>query len=607
MTCAERRDRLVDRLYGLLGDAEAAELDRHVAACPECRREWGAVQGRDALLDHWTPSYRPTAPVRFPAPRRAAGLAWAAAALVIALTTTILFPAPGRYEIVRGTARAGLSPGQEIKADSAATLELGLAGRIDLEPGAELVYRGGGPDLDHELELRVGMAHVDVFPTGHAFRLALGERRVEVRGTRFSVRRFSRDELARELGEESMKAWNTASLSVALITVTSGAVVLTGPDGPHPLSAGRSVLATPSGVDQVDAGESFAALRQVRDDMLRSLADREEKTRAAREAVAALKLKQSPDNLPPGATLESLTAALRDAYAKGDESGMQRATVHLGAFLRKDPNALLGLLKMLSETKDPHWATLLSSSVWYGGIEHLDTHRAEVIKLLLTPGMPADVRAALLGTLGGALNGIGSLTDTDCAAFLRTARELSGADAATARLVFGRLVAQSVQSSFESWGDFRRFLEWEPEGNVREQTIHAYFFSGRRKKPTAQGESLLLDSIQGRFGLESAADVLSEPLLPYFGSENGPAFAEAFGKAAQLLPERQQRQEAAGQLALLHLIHRTPAALDALRRVSAAETDPDARSRMGDVVQSLEKGSLDLETLMEKLQLSWSF
>jgi hypothetical protein len=37
-TCQEFQDRLLDQLYGLLEDAEAAELERHLAGCPLCRR-----------------------------------------------------------------------------------------------------------------------------------------------------------------------------------------------------------------------------------------------------------------------------------------------------------------------------------------------------------------------------------------------------------------------------------------------------------------------------------------------------------------------------------------------------------------------------------------
>lgn len=607
MSCAQRRDRLYDRLYGLLDEGDAAELDRHVAACPDCRREWDALHGRDALLDEWTPSYRPTTPVRFPATRRRAGLLWAAAALLIALTTTILFPAPGPYEIVRGTTRTPLTPGLEVKADSAATIQLGRAGRIDLEPGAQLVYRGGGPGLDHDLELRTGMVHVEVFPSGRAFRIAVGDRTVEVHGTRFTVQRFSREDLLRELGEESMKAWTTASLSVALITVTSGTVVLTGPDGKHPLSAGRSVLATPSGVDKVDAGESLAALRQVRDDMLRSLASREEKNRAIREELAALSAKAGRNELPPGATLESLTAGLRTAYEKGDEAAVKLATGLLGQLLGKDAKAFLGLLKLLAETKEASWAAVLSSAIWYGGSEHVDAQRPALIKLFLTPGMPGDVRTALLESIGGVLNRSNALSDADCAAFLRSARELSGANSARGRSIIGLLVAQSVQGSFESWTEFRRYLDSEPDSSVRQSIIHAFFNYGTRKKPTAQSESLLLDAIQGRFGSESALVVIDQPLLPWFGSDNGPAFAEALGKIAGQFATTHERQATAGQLALLHLIHRTPAALETLRRVSASETDPETRSRMDDVVQGLEKGSLDLDKLMEKLQLNWNF
>src|SRR5436190_1062737 len=395
MSFAANRERLYDRLYGLLEEGEAAELDRHIAACSDCRQGWEALKSRDALLDVWAPPYRTVAPVRFGTPRRGPALAWAAAALLVKLATAILFPTSSSYDL----AGLPLTPGQKVKTNDAASARLGRAGRLELEPGAEIVFRRGGPGLDHELELTAGTIHVEVFPTGRAFRVAVGERSVEVRGTRFTVQRFSGDDLGQVLGEDSMKRWNLASVSVALITVSSGSVVLLGPDGRHPVEAGRSVLASPAGVEKVDAGESLASVRKVRDELLRSLTAREEKNRATRTELDALQAKTRKGILPPGATLESLMAGLRAAHAKGDPEEVQEAVALLGLLLEKDDAAFEGVIKALSEARDTTFAQLLCSAMWEAGGSRLNAHRPSLLKLILSSEIPVDIRKVVAESL----------------------------------------------------------------------------------------------------------------------------------------------------------------------------------------------------------------
>ncbi len=50
MTCAECRDRLDDRLDGLLAPADSAAIEQHLRACPACAREARVYDGLEALL-----------------------------------------------------------------------------------------------------------------------------------------------------------------------------------------------------------------------------------------------------------------------------------------------------------------------------------------------------------------------------------------------------------------------------------------------------------------------------------------------------------------------------------------------------------------------------
>jgi ferric-dicitrate binding protein FerR (iron transport regulator) len=603
MSCAERRERLYDRLYGLLEEGDAAELDRHVAACPDCAREWQALKGRDALLDAWTPAYRPATPIRFGTPRRGPALAWAAAALLVALATTTLFPTSTSYDI----AGSPLSVGQKVKTLDAASVRLGRAGRLKLEPGTEILFRRGGPDLDHELELTAGTLHADVFPTGRAFRVVVGERTVEVRGTRFTVRRFGAEELTQVLGEESMKRWNLASTSVALLTVTTGAVVLSGPDGRVPVEAGQSVLATPSGVEKIDAGESLASVRQVRDELLRSLAAREEKNRAMRTELDTLQGKLRKGQLPPGATLESLMSGLRAAIAKGDPQELQQAISLLGLLLEKDDRACAGVLKALRENRDVTLAHALCSALSQGG--RVGAHRAEILNLLVDSEIPVDVRTAIVQNLQSSFYGASKVDDAGALLLLRAAKALSGTgeDGASLRTYLAHIALQQLSVPSEAWDEFQRFLAGETDDNVRSAALRTYFWGASRKKGSSAAEGLLLETLRGRYGITALQMQISDPLLPWFSAENADAFTGTLKQAAAQLSEPAQRQAVAGQLGLLYLMQRHPGALDALRQLHAAESDADARSRLGEVLQAADKGSLDLDKLMEKLQLQWNF
>jgi hypothetical protein len=159
----------------------------------------------------------------------------------------------------------------------------------------------------------------------------------------------------------------------------------------------------------------------------------------------------------------------------------------------------------------------------------------------------------------------------------------------------------------ESFTEFQRYLASESDDQNRLYALREYFSNAPRQKGNDSTESLLLDALRGRYGVAAAADRLSQPLLAWLRAENEAAFARALQQAAPQLPEPAQRQAVAGQLGLLHLVQRSAAAKDALRQIAGAERDPAARGRMIDVVEAMDKGTLDLEKLMEKLQLDWNF
>jgi hypothetical protein len=169
------------------------------------------------------------------------------------------------------------------------------------------------------------------------------------------------------------------------------------------------------------------------------------------------------------------------------------------------------------------------------------------------------------------------------------------------------IAGRRMSAPSEAYSEFLRYLASETEDAARLHALQNYFYHTSKQKSTAAAEGLLLDAIRGRYGAPAAADRLSQPLLPWFRPENEAAFTGALQQAAAQLSDPAQRQAVAGQLGLLHLIQRSPGARDALRQLVASESDPAARGRMGEVLDAMDKGSLDLDKLMEKLQLQWNF
>jgi hypothetical protein len=93
--CQEIHDLLPDLLYGELSAEEAAQVEKHLTDCPDCRREYEALQGTRQLLDA-----APVPMVRIDLPRLYAEAAqrqrrrlrrWRVAACGLALAASILF------------------------------------------------------------------------------------------------------------------------------------------------------------------------------------------------------------------------------------------------------------------------------------------------------------------------------------------------------------------------------------------------------------------------------------------------------------------------------------------------------------------------------------
>lgn len=175
------------------------------------------------------------------------------------------------------------------------------------------------------------------------------------------------------------------------------------------------------------------------------------------------------------------------------------------------------------------------------------------------------------------------------------------------RSALASLAAQQISAPSEAWEEFQRYLSSESDDGNRSAVLQNFFHGSTRRKASAAVDGLAMDTLRGRYGAAAMADLLGDPLLPWFNAENADAFVGTLRQTGAQVADPALRQAVAGQLGLLYLIQRNTGALDALRQLHGAETDGPARSRLGDVIQAAEKGSLDLDKLMEKLQLQWNF
>src|SRR5205085_11315200 len=121
---------------------------------------------------------------------------------------------------------------------------------------------------------------------------------------------------------------------------------------------------------------------------------------------------------------------------------------------------------------------------------------------------------------------------------------------------------------------------------IRRSALRNFFYGASRRKGSAEAEGLLLETLQGRYGLPAAEDQVRDPLLPWFTPENAEKFARALRQTAAQFGDPHQREVVAGQLGLLHLLQHSATALDALRQLQAGESDAAARLRMAEVLQA---------------------
>jgi hypothetical protein len=231
------------------------------------------------------------------------------------------------------------------------------------------------------------------------------------------------------------------------------------------------------------------------------------------------------------------------------------------------------------------------------------------LKLLVDPEIPVEIRSTIVQNLQSAFYRPSTIGDADAALLLRAARGLtgSGSEDNTLRTLMACMAVQQISAPSESWDEFQRYLSSETNDTVRSSVLKNFFAGFSRRKGYAAAEALLLETLQGRYGSTALQAQLDEPLLPWFSAGNAEAFVGTLRQTAAQVGTPAQRQAVAGQLGLLYLIRRHEGALGALRQLAASETEDAVRSRLGEVIQAAEKGTLDVDNLMEKLELQWNF
>jgi hypothetical protein len=195
--CDRAREELPALLYGELDAESAAELEKHLASCPDCRAELQAHEQTKALLNRWPEPMPPTAPV-VPTPLTATDksgrgriirllrpVMYGAAAAVVVFGLLVLFGAEARYDDGQLTVTLGQSLATDV----------GPSGLTDPGANAVLVRRVAGEEYDQRIE---GLLEL------------IGEELYELN------RRHERDQLllaqAFELRREQDRAANMAAL-----------------------------------------------------------------------------------------------------------------------------------------------------------------------------------------------------------------------------------------------------------------------------------------------------------------------------------------------------------------------------------------------------------
>lgn len=377
------------------------------------------------------------------------------------------------------------------------------------------------------------------------FRVKARHTMVEVKGTTFSVREW-------------------ATSGAILVTVAAGTVLVDG----RPVSTGQAAISTPDGVELVRA-DALDALRKTRDEL------------------AAALMKSPAPSAPPEAveprTFEDCLAILEKAAAEGaapkDEIIMPMRR------LVGDDAAAAKLMARVRTARDPRLALLLAHCLPGFSRKAAAAHAGAVVGLLCDATAGLEVRRAYVSVFHYSLweSALGS---DDAARLLRAAR----VEEVVLGTSLARIAGMRAAIGTPAWTELRAWLEGEPNEDARREVARAYLSGGAtRERPGPELDGFLADAVGGRFGAELSKEVLSAPLIAY--SRGEPALVKALGQAGG--------RAAAAQLAAFHLIHGAPEPLAELR----AMKDP----AVAELVDGLEKRSLNLDDVLRLLDVEWRF
>lgn len=394
-----------------------------------------------------------------------------------------------------------------------------------------------------EIELVRGGVEVEI---RGPFRVKARHTVVEVQGTKFSVREW-------------------ATSGAILVTVAAGVVLVDG----RPFGAGEAALSTPEGVEPVRA-DALDALRKTRD-----------------ELAAALAKTEPPPPAPPAVakSFEELLALLEEAAAKGEYP--TGPLVEPLLTLVRDDAAAAKLMARVKTCRDPRLARLLAACLPGFSAGAAAAHKGAIVDLLCDGATSVELRVSY-GSIFHWRRWEAALTSDDAARLLRAARVEGPALGSE----LARIAAARAAIGTPAWTELRAYLEGEAQEDARVEVARAYLSgAATRERPGPELDGFLAEAVSGRFGADFSKEVLEGPLIAY--SRGEPALVKALGAAGG--------RPAAAQLAAFHLIHGAPEPLDALRALRAG--DP----AVAEVVDGLEKRSLDLDGVLRLLGVEWKF
>jgi ferric-dicitrate binding protein FerR (iron transport regulator) len=310
MNCFSTEAELVALQDGRLDAARELAVHAHLETCAECRRradEWGRLVPVMRRLAPAAPSGLRARRMELeiarlasekPAPRRTAGarvFVWGGLAVAAAAAVLLVVRARGgaeraeapaaamsaRVTAVAGAARAGDAPlgsgstlraGDALVVDAAGAATFAVAdASVTLQGPARLVLRGDAAHVALDLDQGLLEASVTHRAPGATFLVATRDGRVEVRGTRFSVRadrqgsEVAVDEgrvavFARDGAERSVSAGQRIALAATGFVEAAAASPAVEP-APAPASAGARPCDTSGPSCETTAQRARASMR----------------------------------------------------------------------------------------------------------------------------------------------------------------------------------------------------------------------------------------------------------------------------------------------------------------------------------------------------------